>query len=274
MEPHDNPVQLFVSSQKPAFRLIFTFSSRYIQNAGVKNVVDGSGKMRTKNNQKPLPAKNQPIPYDNPTIPIEPAGGLPPINSLEPAMQRLIKSAQALFEERPIWTRRALRNCISADDYKETGSNAAKYLYQYVGYIFESGPWRDAVLKFGVDPRKDPNLRIYQTMMFILDKEYNDSRRRKAKEMDKGRNKRPCSNSRETHIFDGTAVNLDGKVWQVCDITDPLLESLLSTTKIREKCHVSSLGPVSDQQVLTTHLISRFEEMVGTIAVHGPKQKA
>lgn len=240
----------------------------------MKKVVDKSGNIRTENNQKPLPARNQPIPYDSTVIPGQPAGGLPPLASLEPAMQRLVKNAQELFDERPIWTRRALRNRISADDYNETGSNAAKYLYQYVGYIFESGPWRDAVVKFGIDPREDPSLRIYQTMMFILDKEYNDNRRRKAKEMDKDRINKRSSNSRDTHMFDGITVSLDGKVWQVCDITDPLLRSLLSNSNIRDKCHVSSLEPLSNRRALNTHLLSRFKEMAGTIVVHGLKPKS
>lgn len=205
----------------------------------MRQVVDFSGKIRTENSQKPQPPRNQPIPYDSRYIPTKPADNLPPIASLEPAMQRLIRSAQTLFEERPIWTRRALRNCISASDYHEIGANAAKYIYQHVGYIFESGPWRDAVVKFGVDPRKDPSLRIYQTMMFILDTEYNDSRR-KAKELTKDRTTTNVPSLKETHIFSGTHVSLDGKVWQVCDVVDPLLKSLLSTTNIRNECHVSN----------------------------------
>ena len=223
------------------FGTVLTSPPRYIQNLGLKEVVDDSGNIRTENHQKALPARNQPIPYDSPVIPIKPADGLDPVSSLEPPMQRLVKSAQALFEKRPIWTRRALRNSISATDYEETGSNAAKYLYQYVGYLFESGPWRDAIVKFGVDPRKDPDLRIYQTMMFILDREYSDSRRKIAKAIDTDPSRRHQQISRETHMFEGNSVNLDGKVWQVCDITERLQKSILSTTRIREKCRLRIL---------------------------------
>jgi general transcription factor 3C polypeptide 5 (transcription factor C subunit 1) len=192
----------------------------------------------TENNQRPLPARNQPIPYDEPNVPAGPVGDIPPLASLEPAMQRLIESARLLLDERPIWTRRALHNRVSAEDLDSVGLNSAKYIYQYVGYLFDSGPWRDAIVKFGVDPRQDPSLRIYQTMMFMLDKECHDQNRIKER---KSPRFRPSKLARkDTHIFDGKEVNLDGKVWQVCDIKDPLLESLLSTTDIREDCHVCS----------------------------------
>lgn len=245
-----------------------------MQNPALRQIVDESGCVRTTYNQNPLPVQNQPVTYDQAIIPTKPADNLPAIDSLEPAMQRLIVSARLLFEKRPIWTRRALINSVSSEDYKVIGSNSAKYIYQYVGYVFESGPWRDAVVKFGVDPRKDPSLRFYQTMMFMLDPEYSDHRRRKAKDMEWGRNSTLKSTSKVAHIFDGLTVGLDGKVWQVCDITDPLLESLLSTTNIRDECHVRS--PLSFFQTLFFNKRSkpRFKEMAGFIVAHGPKPKS
>lgn len=191
----------------------------------------------TENNQRFLPARNQSIPYDEPNIPSGPAGDLPPLASLEPAMQRLIESARLLLDEQPIWTRRALLNRVSSENLDLVGLNSAKYIYQYVGYFFDSGPWRDAIVKFGVDPRQDPSLRIYQTMMFLLDKECHDQNRRKERKSRFGPSKLA---RKDTHIFDGEKISLDGKVWQVCDIKDPLLKSILTTTDIREDCHVGS----------------------------------
>ena len=40
----------------------------------------------------------------------------------------------------------------------------------------------------------------------------------------------------DTHIFDGKSLSLDGKVWQVCDITDPTIISLAKTKHLREVC--------------------------------------
>lgn len=183
-----------------------------------------------------MPARNQAIPHDEPDIPAHFVEDLPPLALLEPAMRRLIESARLLFDERPIWTRRALHNRVSAEDLSVVGSNSAKYMYQYVGYLFDSGPWRDAIVKFGVDPRKDPSLRKYQTMMFMLDKEDIDKKKNTTRKPPRfGLSK---LGPRDTHIFDGKTVSIDGKVWQVCDITDPLLSSILTTTDIREDCHV------------------------------------
>lgn len=177
------------------------------------------------------------MPYNVDTVPDGPADDLPPIASLEPAMQRLIQGARLLFEERPIWTRRALRNRVSDADWNIVGSNSAKYVFQYVGYLWASGPWRDALVKFGIDPRKDPGYRIYQTVMFMIDQGRHRYKGSGAKNSGAITTEKP---SKESHIFDGRIVDLDGKVWQVCDITDPLLVSILSTSNIRNECHVSS----------------------------------
>lgn len=182
-----------------------------------------------------MPIQNQPVAYDVDSVPNGPADDLTPVASLEPAMQRLIEGARLLFEQRPIWTRRALRNNLSLTDWNTVGSNSAKYIFQYVGYIWASGPWRDALVKFGIDPRKDPSYRIYQTMMFML-----DPGRYKYKESGpNGSGPAPTEPpSRESHVFDGKSVVVDGKVWQVCDITDTFLVSILSTGSPRDKCHV------------------------------------
>ena len=214
-----------------------------MQNPGAKQTIDHLGNVTLKNSQIPLPIQNQPVPYDVSTVPDGPADDLPPIASLEPAMQRLIQGAQLLFEERPIWTRRALRNRVSDADWNIVGSNSAKYVFQYVGYIWASGPWRDALVKFGIDPRKDPSHRIYQTVMFMLDQGRHRYKENSPKNNGAIATEKP---SKESHIFDGRNLDVDGKTWQVCDITDPLLASILSTSNIRQKCHVSLRAYLKD----------------------------
>lgn len=116
--------------------------------------------------------------------------------------------------------------------------SSAKYVYQYVGYHWASGPWRDAVVRFGVDPRKDPECRKYQTMMFMLEREPKDSRAKYSRPRPETAKTEQIMR-RESHLFDGRNVSMDGKVWQVCDITDSLLVEVLATTNIRKECHVS-----------------------------------
>lgn len=215
-----------------------TYISRYLQNPGAKPTIDPLGNVTLKNDQVAPPAQNQAVLCDTQKVPSGPADDLPPIASLEPAMKRLVDQARLLLEERPIWTRRALRNRLSEADWNIIGSNAARYIYQYVGYLWASGPWRDAIVKFDVDPREDPKYRIYQTMMFIIEPA---PRRPKERGVQSSGFHRTKFREKESHFFDGKSITLDGKVWQVCDITDPQLASILSTSNLREECHVRFL---------------------------------
>lgn len=172
------------------------------------------------------------------TVPIGPRDDLEPIDTLEPLMQDLIQLLRQLLEERPIWTRRAINNRLIGPGRE--WSSVAKHVYQYAGYMFRSGPWRDAIVKFGVDPRSDPKYRIYQTMLYQIDeKEVEDMELPDPGGRKSGRK----SKNRLSHLFDGKTAALDGKVWQVCDVVDPLLKSLLDTDNLRDECHVGPFHP-------------------------------
>lgn len=105
---------------------------------------------------------------------------------------------------------------------------------QWVGYSFRAGPWRDSLVKYGVDPRKDPKYRVYQTLMFQLDK------RADAATASGGDRKIP--DGWQSHIFDGENITHSGKTWQICDVTDPLLKSIFDTDAIQEECDVHQFG--------------------------------
>ena len=181
---------------------------------------------------------SQPLQCDVDAIPTGPSPDLPPIESQLPAMQRLIFEVRKLFEVRPIYTRRALMNSLPGNEWDVVGQSTAKYVYQYVGYLWSSGPWRDAVVRFGVDPRQDPECRKYQTMMFMLDRRPKDNGAKESRTMSELVEIRQMP-QKESHLFNGKHITTDGKVWQVCDLTDPLLRDLLATTKLRNECHVS-----------------------------------
>ena len=207
----------------------------YHQNPAVKRMVDDFGNVTTFNTQSANKILTQMVTYDVESVPTGPRDDLEPIDVLVPLIQDSIERLRQLLEERPIWTRRAIGNRLAAPGRK--WSSVAKQIYQYAGYMFRSGPWRDAVVKFGVDPRSDPKYRIYQTMTFQIDeKEVEDL------EMPNpgGQKRRRKVKNSLSHLFDGKAVVLDGKVWQVCDIVDPLLKSLLDTDDLRDECHVSA----------------------------------
>ena len=218
--------------------------ARYRQNPSVKRVVDGSGNVTTVNVHASPKTGNPPLPFDIEVVPQAPPPDLPAIETLTPAMQRLINSTLRIMQDRPIFTRRALYNCMPGNDWDIVGHNSAKHVYQYVGYMFSSGPWRDAVVRYGVDPRTDPSFRIYQTMIFMLETESKDTRAKYTRtRLDRTKSEQVLR--KESHLFDGMTVSTDGKIWQVCDISETFLKNILSTPNLRKECHVRIVVPLS-----------------------------
>lgn len=81
-----------------------------------------------------------------------------------------------MFAERPCWTRQAASDALqvdpnrvysmsvllflSVDDRAEVlASN--KNLWACVGYRFPDGPFRDVLIRYGYDPRKHPEARLF-----------------------------------------------------------------------------------------------------------------
>lgn len=67
-----------------------------------------------------------------------------------------------LFEERAMWPKTALSSVLSIRIDK------LKIILPCVAYYFQTGPWRTQWCRFGYDPRKDPNARMYQTFDFRI----------------------------------------------------------------------------------------------------------
>jgi general transcription factor 3C polypeptide 5 (transcription factor C subunit 1) len=100
----------------------------------------------------------------------------------------------------------------------------------------------DAVIKYGVDPRSDPKYRIYQTLMFKLKKRQMGDVGENWKEIrrEQVQTKEFVNQHSESHIFDGKTYFTDGKIWQVCDITDKILVKILENAPIRETCSLTT----------------------------------
>ncbi|KAL9004787.1 MAG: hypothetical protein Q9188_002401 [Gyalolechia gomerana] len=180
---------------------------------------------------------------DAPSVPTAPSTSLPPESSLAPPLRNLIAAMREIFVHRPICTRRAVQNTVPADIWKAVGPNSVKHLWQYIGFLWTSGPWRDTICAFGVDPRRDKTMRWYQTMVFQVEsdsKEPNIGRSKAKSRIDC--NLAAKAEVRDGHLFDGKTIRLDGKVWQMCDILDPLLKSLVDTDVLRDDCDTVSDG--------------------------------
>lgn len=169
-----------------------------------------------------------------------PEGPQLPPDMTDPRMIEVMGQLEEAFQFRPVWTRRSL--LVHLRGKLQSWNELKKYL-NYTAYQFKGGPWRDSVVPYGLDPRKDPKYRIYQTLMFKLKRHRRTIKHvpwQSVRRTQIGESKSTPSLKVDSHIFDGETFQTDGKVWQVCDITDPLLKELLDTATIRPECDVNS----------------------------------
>ncbi|KAJ6034354.1 uncharacterized protein N7446_009103 [Penicillium canescens] len=235
----------------------------YRQNPTVKQSIGQSGEITTVNTQQVHKVLTYLVPYDIEKVPTEPRPDLPPISTLDSSMRETINKLRALYETQPAWTRRGLRNNLTTDEDRTN----LRHAVPYVGYIFRSGPWRDAIIKLGIDPRTSPDYRHYQTFMFrLLAREaelardgasgrrhnlprpfdlYNAQLSANAQNS----NQNPEDGTSNTHIFTGKLpFSADGKIWMISEIQDPQLKQALypppekSVGFLREECEIVADG--------------------------------
>lgn len=166
-----------------------------------------------------------------------PTGPQHPPNMTDARTVEVIARLEEAFDERPVWTRRSLLNHLSGQ--LQSWNELKKYL-NYVAYQFKGGPWRDGVVPYGIDPRTDPKYRIYQTLMFKMEIQRKSNRSQTWASVRRDQDSKSQTGEPNSHVFDGEVYHTDGKVWQVCDITDPLLKELLDSAAVRGSCDSSS----------------------------------
>ena len=91
------------------------------------------------------------IPFEEDTVPSAPKKQVR-------TKEYLLPMLEALFQERPIWSRVAL-NCKTGAD-----SGSLRSALSHVAYHFSSGPWKFSWIKFGIDPRMHPKYKWYQVV--------------------------------------------------------------------------------------------------------------
>ncbi|OLN86905.1 Transcription factor tau subunit sfc1 [Colletotrichum chlorophyti] len=213
------------------------FIYNYSQNPYVRSELDQAGQTKLINTQLPtligyfLKADQYPIP----------TGPQMPYDGTDEEVTTCIAKMQEAMEERPIWTRRSLLNKLGS---LVRNANVMKRCVGYVGYQFRGGPWRDAIIKYGVDPRTDPAYRTYQTMIFNMRKlqaghigeTWHAIRSLRTEQ------RQPQGDNHESHVFDGKSYWTDGKVWQICDITDPLIANIFANAPQRPEVDIYNSG--------------------------------
>lgn len=214
------------------------YNYNYRQNVYVKVFTDEAGATTTKNITAPPKHIKVYIEADAENVPLGPPPNLEPEAELEPRMKEWVGRLRAELEKRPMMQRRVYSNIFQSQNDVELKRAAG-----YVGYTFTSGPFKDILIKFGVDPRTDPKYRIYQAVAFQIPNEGPSAPDDPGSYMSKRKGKREFFGRKKwvpnTHCFDGTKFYRDGKIWQVCDITDPFLKNVLETAELRSECDVS-----------------------------------
>ncbi|CAG8263433.1 unnamed protein product [Penicillium nalgiovense] len=225
----------------------------YRQNPTVKQAIGRSGQLETVNTQTANKIRTYLVPYDIPKVPTEPRPDMLPISALDAGMLRTIATLNALYEKQPAWTRRGLRNNLTTDEERLN----LRHAIPYVGYIFRSGPWRDAIIKFGLDPRTSPEYRNYQTFMFRLlareaelARDGGGGRRHNVPRPSDMRvaEEEGASGPPTGHIFTGKQpFAQDGRIWMVGEIEDAQLRACLyppdaGSGFLRSECDIITDG--------------------------------
>lgn len=201
------------------------------------------------------------VPYDIDSVPSKPRENIPALLNQDLTLRGTVELLESLFRERPAWTRRGLRNRLETTEQRY----CLRHAVAYVAYIFRSGPWRDAIIKLGHDPRKSPDYRYYQTFMFRLQPREPEVARDgggSGRRLDAPRPSESYTDpsfadgdgnstaSLTSHIFTGQPpLPLDGKMWMLCDIHDPLLRKILFPELLNEDPSQQRYLSFSDERV-------------------------
>ncbi|THH20126.1 hypothetical protein EW146_g1148 [Bondarzewia mesenterica] len=158
--------------------------------------------------------------------------------------QKLLKALEERFQERPIWTRAALLNQFTAAEAREIHNS--KVLLPLSCYVFQDGPWRDTLVRFGYDPREEKRARFYQRLYFrnlnhAIVRPSVITRRQETRHSittQKRANTQRVQDDRRSHIFDGVTITKETAAFQLCDIEDPLLKEMIEDEEeVRETCN-------------------------------------
>jgi len=181
---------------------------------------------------------NHVIPPSAASVPSESPVPLEPEETLDLRLRSCIAKLRAALAQRPLMAKRAQENMVrGASDFD------LRRAWPYVGYMFSAGPFRDAIVRFGVDPRRDRACAPLQTLWFQIPgatgygrRGIADADKRAAGAKRYLRRVRYDDSVRQSHVFDGEVLYRDGKTWQLCDIVDPLLKSIIDEAPLRDEC--------------------------------------
>ena len=207
----------------------------YRQNPAVKRaLIDGKTSLL---NFQAAPKTLTPMVHISIAAIPEKPDSVPEYATLDSLHKECVDHLRTLFERRPVWTRRALYN-----NFPKHLQTMVRFSMAHVAYMWRAGPWRDTCVLYGIDPRTDPKYRKYQSVFFQI-------------ETGKSRPLHSTAHQAniDSHIFDGQRLIRDGRCFQLCDVTDPLLEQLINTEELRRTCDVCKKCSAFPSQSVSAH---------------------
>lgn len=174
--------------------------------------------------------------HDVRTVPHLPKAEWPAEKTLKPEVQHLIFRLRALLQQQAVVTKRLLQ-----DRLQPKVASELKVATRYCGYYFSSGPWRDAIVRYGYDPRRSPADMFLQTVSFQKDRTETSGPRSWAKPLEANRPK----------VFDGVSPPVEPRTYQVYEITDRLLRDIIESEPPRTTLAVSQISSPEDPLSLT-----------------------
>ncbi|KIY72961.1 hypothetical protein CYLTODRAFT_366742 [Cylindrobasidium torrendii FP15055 ss-10] len=150
----------------------------------------------------------------------------------------LLKKLGEHFKQRPVWTRTSLFNQFPPQEAREIHNS--KLILPLVCYVFQDGPWRDTLVRFNYDPRSEPEARLYQRLYFRnanhpISRPSVTTRRQDRTAYNVLLD--PSNERRMSHVFDGQTLSKETAAFQLVDIHDPMLKTMIEDpAALRETC--------------------------------------
>ncbi|KAF2076999.1 hypothetical protein CYY_001708 [Polysphondylium violaceum] len=193
--------------------------------------------------------------YDD--VPSKPISRLPENYTNDNTMKRTVDIIVELFENRPIWLL-----IVIFDEIQKRGGNIqhAKRILPHLAFNYSNGPWRRCWVKWGYDPKLDPDSSVFQIVDFRIDHNISSANNQSVKPIvvNPWRKKSKVINTYEFQTekklltgsttyappeYDYTFKEAPSKhntLYQICDIDDPKIKEFFSKEQIQPSCTLKS----------------------------------
>lgn len=139
---------------------------------------------------------------------------------IETTFKEDLEILKKVFKQRPICTKIYIKETLPKIE-----ESVLKELLPLISFYYKNGPWRSCWVLIGIEPEKNTEMMIYQTVMTHGLETLPDIGN-------------PVFRTTQRNIFDGIFLSRYSHLLQYCDITSPSLTSLLNQQCTRKDPHL------------------------------------